>query len=62
MASRLAEWAKAAQESRIRLAVKSHIGSASNTPEKLIWLLDRVKNPSLSGLYDYCAYRKYRTA
>jgi len=53
MASRLAEWARIAAETKIRLAVKSHIGSASNTPEKLIWLLDHVKNPALSGIYDY---------
>ncbi len=53
MASRLADWAKVAQENRVPLAVKSHIGSASDTPERLIWLLDRVKNPSLSAIYDY---------
>lgn len=53
MAARLAEWARVAHERRIRLAVKSHVGSASNTPEKLLWLLDRVKNPALSAIYDY---------
>ncbi len=53
MASRLADWAKVARENRIPLAVKSHIGSASDTPERLIWLLDRVKHPSLSAIYDY---------
>ncbi len=53
MASRLADWARVAREHHIPLAVKSHIGSASNTPEKLIWLLDQVKNPSLTAIYDY---------
>jgi inosose dehydratase len=53
MAARLADWARVAAEVQIPLAVKSHIGSASNTPEKLIWLLDQVKNPALSGIYDY---------
>ncbi len=53
MASRLGEWAKVAQENGIGLAVKSHVGSASDTPEKLVWLLDQVKNPALSGIYDY---------
>lgn len=53
MAERLAGWARVAAETKVPLAVKSHIGSASNTPEKLIWLLDRVKNPALSGIYDY---------
>lgn len=53
MAERLAGWARVAAETKIPLAVKSHIGSASNTPEKLIWLLDQVRNPALSGIYDY---------
>jgi inosose dehydratase len=57
MASRLADWARVAAESKMRLAVKSHIGSASNTPERLIWLLDRVKNPWLSGIYDYSHFQ-----
>lgn len=53
MATRLADWARVAGESRLKLAVKSHFGSASDTPEKLIWLLDRVRHPALSGIYDY---------
>ena len=53
MAKRLGDWARVAAESRLRLAVKSHVGSASDTPEKLIWLLDQVGNPALSGIYDY---------
>jgi inosose dehydratase len=53
MARRLDDWARVARENHLPLAVKSHIGSASNTPEKLIWLLDQVKNPSLSAIYDY---------
>lgn len=53
MASRLSGWAKVAQENRLPLAVKSHIGSASDTPERLIWLLDRVNNPSVTAIYDY---------
>jgi sugar phosphate isomerase/epimerase len=57
MASRLADWARVAQQSRIKLSVKSHIGSASNTPEKLIWLLDKVRNPALSAIYDYSHFQ-----
>ena len=53
MASRLADWAKVARENRVPLAVKSHIGSASDTPERLIWLLNRVDNRSVSAIYDY---------
>ena len=32
MASRLVDWARVAQENNIKLAVKSHTGSASDTP------------------------------
>lgn len=53
MATRLAVWAKTAGESGIQLAVKAHAGSARNTPDKLIWLLDRVNNPALIAIYDY---------
>ena len=53
MAARLADWARVAHENRLRLAVKSHFGSASDTPEKLTWLLDQVRSPALSAIYDY---------
>ena len=53
MAGRLADWARVAGDHHLKLAVKSHIGSASDTPEKLIWLLTRVNHPSLSAIYDY---------
>ena len=57
MAIRLAGWARVAEENGIKLAVKSHIGSASDTPEKLIWLLDQVKSTALSGIYDYSHFQ-----
>ena len=57
MAARLADWARVAHENRIELAVKSHIGSASDTPQKLIWLLDQVNSPSLSAIYDYSHFQ-----
>jgi sugar phosphate isomerase/epimerase len=53
MASRLGEWARVAQENHIRLAVKAHAGSACDTPDKLLWLVDRVSNPALAIIYDY---------
>ena len=53
MAERLADWARVAAENRILITVKSHVGSASDTPEKLIWLLDRVRHPAVKGIYDY---------
>lgn len=57
MAARLAEWARVAADSGLRLAVKAHVGSAADTPEKLLWLLDRVRNPALAVVYDYSHFQ-----
>jgi len=53
MATRLTEWGQAAAKSKIRVAIKAHIGSACDTPDKLIWLLDKVKHPNIGGIYDF---------
>ncbi len=53
MAARLEEWARAAAESRITIAVKSHVSSAVDTPDKLLWLLGKVSHPALTAIYDY---------
>ena len=53
MANRLREWASIAGQGGIRLAVKAHASSACDTAEKLIWLLDKVNHPALTGIYDY---------
>lgn len=53
MDMRLADWARVAEDNRLKLAVKSHFGSASDTPKELIWLLDQVKSSAPSGIYDY---------
>jgi inosose dehydratase len=53
MARRLGEWARVAHESGIRLAVKAHAMNACDTPDKLLWLLDRVNHPALTAIYDY---------
>jgi inosose dehydratase len=53
MTSRLADWAKVAGECRIRFAVKAHAMQAVDTPGKLIELLDQVKHPALTAIYDY---------
>lgn len=53
MATRLGEWARVAAESVIRLAVKAHAMNACDTPERLLWLLDKVNHPALAAIYDY---------
>lgn len=53
MVTRLAEWAKAAGDARIRLAVKAHAMQAVDTPSKLLGLLREVDHPALTAIYDY---------
>ena len=53
MAARLEGWARAAGDAGIRLAVKAHAMNAADTPEKLLWLLDQVRHPALTAIYDY---------
>ena len=57
MARRLADWARVAHENRIGLAIKAHIGSACDTPQKLVWLLDQVNQPHLTAIYDYSHFQ-----
>ncbi len=53
MADRLHSWADTATEEKISIAIKAHVGSAVNSPERLLWLIDQVKSPSIAVAYDY---------
>jgi sugar phosphate isomerase/epimerase len=53
LAERLSDYAKAVAEAGVLLAVKAHIGNATQRPEQLAWLLDQVASPSLKAAYDY---------
>lgn len=53
MLERLHDWAAAAEKAKVEIAVKAHVGSAVNSPERLLWLLDRVKSPSIVAAYDF---------
>ncbi len=57
MAARLLEWARVAEDNRIRLAVKAHFGSACNDPGKLLHLIGQVSNPALGGIYDFSHFQ-----
>ncbi len=57
MAARLLEWARVAEDNRIRLAVKAHFGSACNNPGKLLHLIGQVSNPALGGIYDFSHFQ-----
>jgi inosose dehydratase len=53
MAGQLREWAVAAERANTVIALKAHVGSAVNSPERLLWLLEEVKSPALQVTYDY---------
>lgn len=53
MAERLRSWADAAAAAKITLALKAHVGSAVNTPERLLWLLQKANSPALKAAYDF---------
>lgn len=57
MAVRLREWARAADDNGIRLAVKAHYGSACDTPGKLLHLIGQVSSPALGGIYDFSHFQ-----
>jgi inosose dehydratase len=56
MAERLHSWAETASAAKIVLALKAHVGSAVNSPERLLWLLHEVNSPALCVAYDYSHY------
>ena len=53
MVDRLHSWAETATEEKISVAIKAHVGSSVNSPERLLWLLDQVKSPAITIAYDY---------
>jgi sugar phosphate isomerase/epimerase len=53
MLERLHEWAAAAEKAKIQIALKAHVSSAVNSPERLLWLMDQVKSPAIVAAYDY---------
>jgi len=53
MAERLQSWADTAEKVKTTIAIKAHVGSAVNSPERLLWLLEQVKSPAIQVAYDY---------
>jgi sugar phosphate isomerase/epimerase len=53
MAEKLRAWAQAAADAKTVVALKAHVGSAVNSPERLLWLLEQVKSPAVAVGYDY---------
>ena len=57
MLSQLKDWAAIAEKAGVVIAIKAHVGSAVNEPERLLWLLDEVKSPSIQVVYDYSHFQ-----
>jgi inosose dehydratase len=57
MAGRLQAWAGAAVSGKVLLAIKAHVGSAVNTPERLLWLLEQAGSPAIRAAYDYSHFQ-----
>jgi inosose dehydratase len=57
MAERLHTWAKAAEEAKLIVAIKAHVNSAVQTPERLLWLYHQVNSPAIQLAYDYSHFQ-----
>jgi len=53
MRDRLLAWAEIAKRVEIVIAIKAHVSSAVNSPERLLWLLQQVESPHVGAAYDY---------
>lgn len=51
--TRLRDWAKVAESSKIVIAVKPHRFGAMNTPEQAVWLVQQVGSDWVKLAYDY---------
>lgn len=57
LVERLREWAAIVERARVKLAIKAHVGNATQRPEQLIWLLQQVASPWLVAAYDYSHFQ-----
>jgi inosose dehydratase len=56
MASRLRDWDAIARKHRVTVAVKAHVSSAVNSPERLLWALREANGANLAVAYDHSHY------
>ena len=57
MISNLRGWAEVSEKHRVTLALKAHINSAVNSPERLAFLLETVPSPALAAAYDFSHFQ-----
>jgi inosose dehydratase len=56
MADELAAWARTAEELKTAIAIKAHVLSAMNRPERILWMAEQVKSPWIKLVYDFSHY------
>jgi len=56
MAGRLKEWDAVARRHGVTIAVKAHVASAVNSPERLLWLFQAANSGNLAIAYDHSHY------
>ena len=57
MIANLRRWAETAEKHRAIIALKAHVNSAVNSPERLALLLESVPSPSLAAAYDFSHFQ-----
>jgi len=53
MLQRLKGWAELAEREQVLLAIKAHVGSAMNSPARLLWLLQECGSAAIQATYDF---------
>ena len=56
MAARLRDWNAIAREHGVTVAIKAHVSSAVNSPERLLWLFREAAGSNLAIAYDHSHY------
>jgi sugar phosphate isomerase/epimerase len=57
MVERLQSWAAVAAAGGVTMAIKAHVGNAVNSPERLLWLLEKAHSPAIKAAYDYSHFQ-----
>lgn len=57
MAESLRAWADAAAAAKIVVAIKAHVSSAVQNPERLLWLLRAAESPAIRAAYDFSHFQ-----
>jgi sugar phosphate isomerase/epimerase len=57
MIANLRRWAETAEKHRVTIALKAHVNSAVNSPERLALLLESVPSSSLAAAYDFSHFQ-----